>query len=55
MDNNQQTKVQQPDGTKRPYAAPKLIQYGDLRSITQSGSGSKQENSGKDPQPDKFV
>ena len=31
-------------GSKRPYAAPKMIVYGDMVTLTKVGTGSKVEN-----------
>ena len=28
---------------KRPYSAPKLVAYGDMATLTKSGTGSRQE------------
>lgn len=38
---SQEMKIKQQP--KKPYAAPKLTTYGDLRALTRSGTGSAQE------------
>lgn len=30
-------------GPKRPYAAPKMVAYGDMASLTRNGTGSQDE------------
>lgn len=34
----------QTSGVRRPYAAPRLVRYGDVRVLTQAGSGTLLEN-----------
>jgi hypothetical protein len=36
---NKETTITAPTSVKKPYATPQLVVYGDLREITQAGTG----------------
>ena len=38
-----------PSSTRKPYHAPRLVEYGDLRTITRAKGGSNTDNSGLPP------
>jgi len=40
------TTVAMTNGSKKPYTAPKLVAFGDVRSITQNGSLDMMEATG---------